>query len=326
MVTRLKVMTLVLFMGTAFLVACGSKGSPPPPTATGIPSSPSPTVVVTQVANPTSQPTSAPSSSRPKGVVAVVNGHPISETLFTRQMAQVQAFLEQQGMDLSTEEGKRSLEQAKRQVLEQVIDQELVREAAGELGVSITDAKLDATMQKGIEQGGGREKLNAWLKENKMTFDDYRELVRNDLLANAVRQKVVPKIPEKVPQVHARHILVNTKEEAEAILAKLKKGADFAKLAKEKSLDVGSRDKGGDLGFFPAGVMTPAFEKAAFALKANEISGVVQTPFGFHIIQVIEVDQARKLSNDMRQRLENQSFRHWLQKRREQATIERYLP
>ncbi len=318
---------LMLVMAAVLLTACGNKATPSPaaveatvlpiPTQTGTTAMPEPTAA--SVVTPTRP-------AGPAGVVATVNGEPITEALFDTQIAQVRAFLEQQGLDVESEEGKQSLYQASHQVLEQMIDQELVRQAAHEMGIAVSDEKVDAELQKGIEQSGGREKLDEWLATNNMTYEAYREAVRMDLLANAVRDNVVGDIPAQVPQVHARHILLNTREEAEAVLAQLNEGADFAELAKEKSLDIGSRDSGGDLGFFPASLMVPAFAEAAFALQADEISEIVETPFGFHIIQVLEVDPARDLPEDIRQRLWEQKFRSWLQQRREEATIERYLP
>jgi peptidyl-prolyl cis-trans isomerase D len=95
-------------------------------------------------------------------------------------------------------------------------------------------------------------------------------------------------------QVRARHILIRVEEDeaesarkAEDLLAQLRRGADFAELAREHSDDT-SAAKGGDLGFFTRGQMVPEFEQAAFALGEGEISGLVRTPFGFHIIQTLE--------------------------------------
>ena len=93
-------------------------------------------------------------------------------------------------------------------------------------------------------------------------------------------------------QVRVRHILIaasepGAKEKAEDVIKKLSAGSDFAALAKEVSADPGSAAKGGDLGFFTKGRMMPEFEKAAFALKnKGEISGVVETRFGFHVLQL----------------------------------------
>lgn len=84
--------------------------------------------------------------------------------------------------------------------------------------------------------------------------------------------------------IRASHILVKTREKAEEILEELKMGADFAKLAREHS-ECPSKKRGGDLGRFTRGKMVKSFERAAFALKTGQISDVVQTQFGYHIIR-----------------------------------------
>jgi peptidyl-prolyl cis-trans isomerase C len=93
-------------------------------------------------------------------------------------------------------------------------------------------------------------------------------------------------------EVHARHILVETEDEAKAIAGELKKGADFAELAKKKSKDPGASD-GGDLGFFTKDQMVPEFSTVAFALEPGKISDPVKSQFGWHIIKV-EEKRARK--------------------------------
>lgn len=96
----------------------------------------------------------------------------------------------------------------------------------------------------------------------------------------------------KPEQIRASHILLKTKAEVDAVLAQLKNGADFATLAKEKSTDTGSKDNGGDLDFFGRGEMNEPFETAAFALKKDELSGVVESPNGFHIIKLTDRKEA----------------------------------
>ncbi|KAA6205036.1 MAG: hypothetical protein DU429_04110 [Candidatus Tokpelaia sp.] len=91
------------------------------------------------------------------------------------------------------------------------------------------------------------------------------------------------------PEIHAEHILVKTQKEAQDIIKQLAKGADFEKLAKEKSID-GTASLGGDLGYFTPGQMVEAFDKAAFALKKGEYTKQpVQTQFGWHIIKVLDI-------------------------------------
>jgi peptidyl-prolyl cis-trans isomerase C len=90
----------------------------------------------------------------------------------------------------------------------------------------------------------------------------------------------------KEEEVHARHILVPTEDEAKAILAELKKGADFATLAKEKTQDPSGKTNGGDLGYFTKGQMVPEFSDVAFKLGKGELSEPVKSQFGWHIIKV----------------------------------------
>nr|WP_216293882.1 peptidylprolyl isomerase [Delftia acidovorans]MCA1068076.1 putative parvulin-type peptidyl-prolyl cis-trans isomerase [Delftia acidovorans] len=118
-----------------------------------------------------------------------------------------------------------------------------------------------------------------------------------DQLAEAQARNVYNANParfEHLDQVHVRHILIagaepESQAKAEELLAQLKKGADFAELAKENSADKGSGAKGGDLGFFEPGRMVPEFDKVAFALKTpGELSEPVKTQFGYHILRLEE--------------------------------------
>ncbi len=89
-------------------------------------------------------------------------------------------------------------------------------------------------------------------------------------------------------KIHAWHILVKTREEAERILQELKNGADFQELAVKYSIDPNAKKNRGDLGYFQKGDLMPEFEEAVLKLKPGEISGVVKTPLGYHIIKRIE--------------------------------------
>lgn len=132
------------------------------------------------------------------------------------------------------------------------------------------------------------------LAEAQLEYVENASLPSTELIDKQIRT-IYKGEPERftIPaQVHARHILIAGKDDAsrakaEKLLADLRTGADFEQLAREHSADPGSAAKGGDLGFFAKGKMVPAFEKAAFALKkSGDLSPVVQTPFGFHIIRL----------------------------------------
>ena len=131
--------------------------------------------------------------------------------------------------------------------------------------------------------------------QRRLAFDRNRVLMES-LLQNVGRAAVTDEAMHKVyddatkqmqpeQEVHARHILVPTEDEAKAIADQLKKGADFAALAKEKSKDPGAAD-GGDLGYFTKDQMVPEFAEAAFKLDKGQISDPVHTQFGWHIIKV----------------------------------------
>lgn len=133
-------------------------------------------------------------------------------------------------------------------------------------------------------------------------------------------------------QVHARHILITpgtpetpespnppdekaisqARAKAEGVLKRARAGEDFAALAKQFSADPGSKDKGGDLGWFGAGQMVPEFDKAAFALKPGEIGGLVQSQFGFHIIKVEERRLGEKDRNQAREAVEQEKAKKWV--------------
>lgn len=153
-------------------------------------------------------------------------------------------------------------------------------------------------------------------------FKKQIQLIRDQLLATAYLTKEIfgnvtvsdkdaedyygknRKVFERPEQLRARHILIavrqdagddekkTAKTKAEGILARIKKGEDFAKLAGEFSDDPGSKQKGGELGFFPKNSMIPPFDKAAFELEPGGVSGVVETSFGYHIIKAEEKKKA----------------------------------
>jgi peptidyl-prolyl cis-trans isomerase C len=116
-----------------------------------------------------------------------------------------------------------------------------------------------------------------------------REAVTPDALQKTYEQAAKAQKPEE--EIHARHILVGSEAEAEAVEKRLKAGEDFAKVAKELSKDTGS--DGGDLGWFTREKVVPEFANAAFKLKVGDISAPVKSEFGWHIIQVLAVRQTQ---------------------------------
>lgn len=200
------------------------------------------------------------------------------------------------------------------QAAQALIDQQLIinqcladgyKPAAEDAQKQIADAEA---------QFGGKDKFDAFLKMQGISRDEIVKKIADDaMIKKWVEEKVKPSVTvddailkkfydenldkfKTAESMSASHILVKVdqgadeaakakaKAKAEKLLADLKGGADFAKLAKENS-DCPSKDRGGDLGFFEKGMMVPAFEDAAGKLKKDELSGIVETEFGFHIIK-----------------------------------------
>lgn len=150
-----------------------------------------------------------------------------------------------------------------------------------------------------------------------------RAVYRNNLLRAKLQDTLSADIPAAEEQVWARHILVDSETEAVDIVALLKKGSDFAELAREKSSDTGSGAQGGDLGWFGKGMMVPEFETAAFAQPIGEIGEPVQSQFGYHIIQVLARQELPLSASQLQQNREN-AFAEWLTTAKAEAEITNY--
>jgi parvulin-like peptidyl-prolyl isomerase len=149
----------------------------------------------------------------------------------------------------------------------------------------------------------------------------YRDIVRAVLLREKVREAVVDEVPRVAEQTHARHILVETEEEANEVIARLEAGEDFAELAAEVSQDPGSGAAGGDLGFVPRGRFVPEFDEVVFSAPVGQVSDPVQTQFGWHIIEVLEREE-RELNPSDYSYSQQQAWQDWLDEARLNADIE----
>ena len=197
-------------------------------------------------------------------VVAEVNGTAITTDDYKKELAVLPPYLKQM---VETPEGRKEM-------LDTMVVRELVLQDARKLGIDkspevaakMEDMKkrvvVEAYLKKKVE-----EQVNLSDAELQKIYDQKKDQFKSDA------------------QIRASHILLKTSKEAQDVMAQLKGGAKFEDLARKYSVDPASA-KGGDLGWFSKGNMIPEFEKAAFALKEGETSGIVETKFGFHIIKV----------------------------------------
>ncbi len=153
---------------------------------------------------------------------------------------------------------------------------------------------------------------------------EYRRMLESMLYREKLEEVIRAGVPAVADQVHARHILLETLEEAEAALVRLRDGEGFEELAAELSGDTGTKDQGGDLGWFPREQMAPAFGEAAFALQPGELGGVVETEFGYHIIRVDEREADRELDATARWEAERSAVNDWFAAQRASQDIVRY--
>lgn len=160
----------------------------------------------------------------------------------------------------------------------------------------------------------------AGFMETGLTQAQYEQLFELELLRQKLFEAVTADTPREEEQVWARHILVADEESAKAVLERLNKGEDFAKIAQEVSQDPGSASVGGDLGWFGKGKMVAEFEKVAFALEAGQVSEPVQSSFGWHIIQLIGRTTLPLTADGYAQARET-AFNDFLAKLREEAEV-----
>ena len=174
------------------------------------------------------------------------------------------------------------------QLLQQVVLEKILND-----NYEVTDEEIQAEFDTLKSQYG--DQFETLLESSNLTEETLKQNIRFNLLQTKATDEV--KISDEEIQAYydqakyelnARHILVETEEEAKAIVEELKNGADFAQLAKEKSVDTGSGVEGGELGWFSVGTMVTEFNDAAYALELKTVSEPVKSDFGYHIIEVTD--------------------------------------
>lgn len=250
------------------------------------------------------------------GVVAIVGDEII---LLSELIQTTQGFAIQMGINPQTQTDQ--MEKLKKDVLQNLISERVLLAKAVEDTITVEDqqveTELDNKIQDFIRQLGSEERVEAQFGMSVSKIKrTYRDEMRKQLVVEKVRMlKLQPvtvshheveeffqnnqdSLPDRKPMVHMRHILLNIQagndtretalEKIQDIQNRLQAGEDFETLAKAYSEDPGTASRGGKLGFIEHGMLYPEFEDAAFALKPGEISDIVETPIGFHIIQCID--------------------------------------
>ncbi len=232
-----------------------------------------------------------------------VNSQVVSRESYNAKLKVAKDYYTKQGLDFSNEQGQETLANVQSQVLEELISSKLISQEIAKNKWDVNNLEVSKQIEALKNQLPNKD-YKFWLDEQAITNGDvvnYYTFTTNAAKDVTVTDQEIKQYFDanfsnyggQQEQVKARHILVKTEQEALDIIKQLKAGADFATLAKEKSIDTGSKDAGGDLGYFPKGQMVAEFEAAAFSQKINEIPDKpVKTEYGYHVIQVEDHKQA----------------------------------
>jgi peptidyl-prolyl cis-trans isomerase C len=266
---------------------------------------------------PTGQPEQRPAPAPPKpmpaqlpDVLARVNGEDVTKVDFDRLI---------KNMEVSAQKPvpAERRDEIFRKALDELVTYKLLSQETRVRKIAVTDAEVDSTIKQMRAQLPNDQEFTKALAARGMTIEKLKSDARIDISINKMMEaeaaaqpapgdaqvrEFYDKNPDKFKQdeaCRASHILFRVDEsadaatkkkvrdQAESVLKQVRAGADFAELAKKHSAD-GSSQQGGDLNFFTRGQMVPAFDQAAFALKPGQISDIVTTQFGYHIIKVTE--------------------------------------
>jgi peptidyl-prolyl cis-trans isomerase C len=252
--------------------------------------------------------------------------------------------------DIKLEHGKlpedrESLDRLKTTFLDQIINRKLILGEARRIDIHVSEEEINKAILA-LKRDYAGETFKTMLEGRGMSFEEWKRRLNEKLLAEKVINTVAhfdgPIDDESVKQyyeehidqysfpeqVRARQIVVATVEEAKEILRRLRKGEDFEKLAKEKSM-MPERVYGGDLGFFARGEMPEAFDEV-FSLKLGGLSKIIKSPYGYHIFRVEEKAEAKvqefdqvkdEIANQIRKEKNGQIYYDWLSALRAKAKI-----
>jgi peptidyl-prolyl cis-trans isomerase C len=288
--------------------------------------------------------------------VAVVNGSVITQAEFDREMHMAQRRFSSMGNPLTDSQ----LSAIKEQTLERLIDRELLYQESQKKGIKLDEAALDEKFRKQFpDEAKFRNILSSMnLTESALKFQFMRGMAIQRFIDKEFVQKVTvsdkkikdyydshPEFFKQPEQVRAGHILIKVDSQADEsqkaearkalkkIQQKIEKGEDFSAIAKESS-QCPSSAKGGDLGYFRRGQMVKPFQEAAFSLRPGEVSDIVETKFGYHLIKVMDKKPESTIpykdaKDKIKQHLKGENVQEevslYVAKLKEKAKVERFL-
>lgn len=276
---------------------------------------------------------------------AVVNGKAVPESKIARELRKA---IEGSPQQFKGQAGVANRSDAQRQILNQLLRQEVVTQEAAKRGFKVTSAEIDEQLKQLKTNFPSEKEFQAALKKEGFTLPELKEFLRDREVVRQVAEKVTAGSAPKDEDLRAfydenkarfdqeakaSHILICTGFDPSAqgctptaddeklaadISKKAKAGEDFAALAKQHSVDPGAKENGGDLGYFQRGRMAPEFEQAAFALNPGEVSAPVKTSFGLHVIKLLAKgktfeDAKEEIQKTLSEQFQQRAFQQWLE-------------
>ena len=302
---------LLLIIFSVFGLSACERGNPPvdpnPSLTTPITSDPQVEISTPTEALPPT-PTEIPAA-------ALVNGEAIPLTYYQNEVLRFR----------DSQAGKTNLvpdAEIQEVVLNYLIEQVLLAQAARQAGFSLDDQGVQARVEQLVSELGSGGALTNWMQTHHFDDAEFRLSLRLADEAAWQRDQIIQSVPEQVEQVRAQQIFATTQAGAERALNSINAGADFNKLAWEYS-----PESGGELGWFPRGyLLYPEVEEAAFSLTPGSYSGIIQSSIGFHILKVLEHEPSHLLTTDARVQLQAKALENWLAQAKASAVIETRLP
>ncbi len=282
----------------------------PLPTATEEPLKNTATATIT----PQPSATPLPPTATPVPLAAIVNGEGIRLDEFQAEVTRYQESTTITGTNLATDTNT--------VVMDELIDQTLLAQAAAENGYSVDESLLQSRITALESKLGGDQALIDWQAENGYNDESFKLALKRSIAATWMQNQLIAAVPETADEVHVLQILVPTQAEADEVYSSLQSGKDFLEVA-----SIFDPLTQGDLGWFPRGYLKqPAIEEAAFGLQAGQYSQVIKTDIGYHILYLLERDPEHQLQPDARRVLQVNAVQDWLSERRTQSEIQLFLP
>lgn len=306
-ISRQKLILFVIGLSIVSLAAC-TKTTPIATSAITA------TITTEAMVSPEPSPTPVPPSPTPIPLAAIINGEPITLAEYQAELARFQASMEITGTNLASESSTI--------VLNELIDQTLLAQAATQNGFIVDDVLVHTRMTTLEEQLGGSQALQDWMAAHGYSNDEFQQALKRYVGAAWMRDQIISFVPETADEVHVRQILLRSAAEADEVYAQLQSGTNFEELAAEYDPLIK-----GELGWFPRDYLgEPSIDEAAFSLQPGQYSTVIETDIGYHILYLIERDTNHTLEPDARRVLQVNAVENWLNERRQQSEIEIFLP